>query len=307
MIQKQHHAFSTAALVITITAVLVGVGGIALWTMRPNGQSESSLTNSTDTSTQSATDEMTQKPPADTTNTTTSSSVTWENTAEGGWLALDGTPPACSSPFTIKTPADLTNASAILYPGQERRGTFSGAGGNYKPHGGFRFDGAKTTDVTVTSPIDGYVYRGSRYLMEGEIQYTFDIINPCGIMARLGHLRTLSAPFQAMADKFPEAKEMDSRTERVLPIAQVKTGDILATEVGLRAGTNVFFDLGIYDLRKKNEISGTAAYQQAHADNKELAWHAVCWFDMLPIADATKVKSLPAGDPASGKTSDYCK
>ncbi|MEK7153620.1 MAG: hypothetical protein AAB834_06730, partial [Patescibacteria group bacterium] len=139
------------------------------------------------------------------------SNVTWENTGEGGWIALNGTPPACPDPFMINTPSDISKATSVLYPGQERQGgTFTGAGGSYKPHGAFRFDGLKNNEVDVESPIDGYVYRGSQYLVEGEMQYTFDLIHPCGFMVRLGHLRALSDTFQGYADKFPAAQEGDS-------------------------------------------------------------------------------------------------
>lgn len=232
--------------------------------------------------------------------------VQWENTSEGGWLALS-TPSTCPEPFTLQSPSDLMKATSLLYPGQERKGdVFSGAGGNYKPHGGFRFDGLKLTDVKVASPVDGYVYRGSRYLIKGEIQYTFDLIHSCGYMIRLGHLRELSPTFQTYADKFPPAAEEDSRTERVAGFPKIKAGDIIATAVGLPP-SNTFFDLGVYDLRKQNEVSKTPAYQQAHADAKELAYYAVCWLDMLPKDSSSFIKNLPAGDPQSGKTSDYCK
>lgn len=217
-------------------------------------------------------------------------------------------PPACPNPLQFKLPADISKATALLYPGQERRGNFEGQGGNYKPHGGFRFDNSKYNEITVSSPFDGYVYRGSKFLQEGEIQYTFDIVNPCGIMIRLGHLRELSPAFQAIADKFPAPRDLDSRTERVVPMVKVETGDPIATAVGFKnAAGNTFFDWGVYDMRQANAASKSTAYQQAHADAKELAYYAVCWLDMLSSADETAVRALPAADPVSGKTSDYCK
>ncbi len=235
-----------------------------------------------------------------------SADVRWENTSEGGWLALS-TAPSCPEPFALKSPTDLSKATSILPPGQERRGTFEGQGGNYKPHGAFRFDGLKNNEVQVVAPISGYVYRGSRYLIGGEIQYGFDLIHPCGYMIRLGHLRTLSPTFQAYADKFPAAKELDSRTERIEGLPAIKAGDLIGTAVGLPQNDNTFFDLGVFDLRKPNESSKNAAYAAAHADSKELTSYAVCWYDLLPKIDADRIKALPAGDPVSGKTSDYCK
>lgn len=222
----------------------------------------------------------------------------WQQ-GEGGWRAMQ-TPPKCPDQPIMKSPVDISKVTGILYPGQTR-------GGNYKPHGGFRLDGTANDKVTVTAPIDGFIVRGGRYMAEGEVQYTFDIMNNCGVMYRVGHFRALPANLQKLADTWPPAQEGDSRTQQVNPAIFVKKGEPLATSVGIVAAKNTFFDWGVYDYRQENEASKSASYQQAHLQEKELAWHAVCWFDWLPAADAAKVKSLPAGDPASGKKSDYCK
>ncbi|HJQ08672.1 MAG TPA: hypothetical protein VJ836_04300 [Candidatus Saccharimonadales bacterium] len=290
---KKQNGFSAVEAIIIVGVVAV-IGFAGWWVL---GRSKAEPPKQQTTASNAA------QPAAE---QTTESEIRWENTSERSWMALNGTPPACPEPLRLSSPADLTKATAILYPGQERRGSFIGMGGNYKPHGGFRFDGLNNNQVTVKVPMDGYVYRGSQYLIDGEIQYTFDIVHPCGIMVRLGHLQALSDTFKAIADKFPPAAEGDSRTERVQPVVWVKAGDTVATAAGL-ARTNTFFDLGVFDLRKTNEASKNAAYQQKHVDTKEHTWHAVCWFDMLSSNDAKKVRSLPAGDPAAGKTSDYCK
>lgn len=226
-------------------------------------------------------------------------SVQWDWNGQDKWLAVSGTPPACPEPFSLSAPADLSKATSVLYPGQTR-------GGNYKAHGGLRFDNEASNAVSVTAPFDGMVVRGGQY-KEAEIQYTFDVIHPCGMMYRLGHLRELTPKFSALAEKFPAPQAGDSRTERVMPAVAVKKGEVIATKVGLIGDKNVFFDWGVYDLRQQNAASKLPAFQQAHASEKELAWHAVCWFDLLPSDDETRVRSLPAGDPASGKKSDYCK
>lgn len=222
--------------------------------------------------------------------------VTWMQVSDG-WKA-SGTPPPCPSPL-LKTPVSLKNVTSILYPGQTR-------GGNYKPHGGFRFDTLTNNVVTVRAAMDGQVVRGARYLADGEVQYTFDIINPCGYMLRVGHLRALSAKYQKIANKFPAALEGDSRTTNVNPRISVKTGETIATRVGFQNGTlNTFFDFGVYNLKKKNASSKNADYAVTH--DPELAQHAICWFNSLPAADAKTVKALPGADGVAGKTSDYCK
>ena len=215
--------------------------------------------------------------------------MTWSYNGQA-WQP-SGTPPACPNPLTIPLPSDLSRVTSILYPGQSRP--------DYKPHGGFRFDRAgQTNDVQVMSAIEGAIYRGGRFLVSGEIQYTFDFINECGIMHRLGHLRDLSPRFQALANAFPPAVENDSRTTLVPQGQRVTIGEVIATAVGLRATTNVFFDWGVYDLRARNGVAGLSG---------ELEAYGICWIDRLSASDAARVRSLPPGDPTAGTRSDYCR
>lgn len=225
--------------------------------------------------------------------------IVWQPQEDGTWKVSGGTEPECRDPIFIQSPTDVSKATAILYPGQTR-------GGNYKAHGGFRFDGTASDAVTVKMPFAGTIYRGSQYIEQGETQYLFDVINPCGYMIRFDHLRVLGDAFKAAAAKLPAPTE-SSRTENITTDITLKAGDIVATAVGFPKTNNIAFDFGVYDLRQLNQASESAAYRQVHDIGKELSWHAVCWFDMLPSADAAKVKALPAGDQASGKTSDYCK
>lgn len=238
---------------------------------------------------------MSTKKPQDTTSTASSTStpsteasnVSWS--FDGSTWKASGTPPTCPSP-ALASPVNLAGVTSILYPGQTR-------GGDYKAHGGFRFaDGANTQTVKV--PIDSVVTKGSRYIEQGETQYFFVFIAPCGIMYRFDHLLTLSPEFQKIADTLPAAKPDDSRTTNLNPPVSVKKGDIVATAIGFKKTGNAGVDFGVYDLRKSNGIS---------KGNPEFNSFAVCWFDWLPASDAAKVKALPAGDGASGKASDLCK
>ncbi|MFZ3010170.1 MAG: hypothetical protein WA030_04125 [Candidatus Microsaccharimonas sp.] len=267
-------------LIILIVVAVIGIIGALAWVfvsnMKDSDQSDSTPLSQVDT------------PPSE---------LIWQQ-GEVGWQSTS-TPPECPAQPIMKSPADISKATGVLYPGQTR-------GGNYKPHGGFRFDNNKNADITVTAPLDGFIVRGGSYLAEGEVQYTFDIMNNCGIMYRLGHLRVLPDNLQKIADTWP-APTADSRTQSLNPVVYVKAGDTLATSVGITETVNAFFDWGVYDYRQENEASKSIAYQQLHAQDKELSWHAVCWFDWLPSADSSKVKSLPPGDPTSGKNSDYCR
>lgn len=208
-----------------------------------------------------------------------------------------GEVPECEEPLVFDSPVDISAATSILYPGQPR-------GGNYKPHGGFRFDNNTTNEIDIVAPFDGYLVQGARYLSEGEIQYTFDVIHPCGIMYRLGHLRVLTPKFEAIAESFPEATE-DSRTTFINPPVKVFKGEVFATKIGIIGTSNPFFDFGVFDLRQKNEASKEANYANK-SQNNQLALFAICWLDNLDKEESDYIYTLPAGDPTSGKNSDYC-
>lgn len=223
--------------------------------------------------------------------------VYWRQ-ADGGWVPV-GSPSPCPNPLALLLPVDITKVTSILYPGQTR--------GDYKPHGGFRFDNSADTRIDVSAPLSAMVFRGSRYIELGEVQYSFDFMHPCGIMYRLDHLSKLTQKFQQIADKFPTPQEMDSRTTNVDPQVAVTAGEKIAIEVGfIKIGLNVFFDWGVYDMRAKNKASQDSAYVARHAGNVEQAQHAVCWFDLLKSQDTAAVRSLPPGDQNAGRTSDYC-
>lgn len=223
-----------------------------------------------------------------------------EETSFVEWQFIDGewrprtTPPECPSIFITKTPVDVTLATSVLYPGQVR-------GGDYKPHGGFRFDNSENDDITVVVPFEGYVNDGARYLENGILQYTFNIVHPCGIMYRFDHLETLSPKFLEIAEQFREATEGDSRGTWVTPV-YVNTGEIIALSVG--SPNNTGMDFGVYDARQKNDASEKDGFEEY--EDFSQAPYALCWLELLPEPDRTIVLKLPGADGKEGKNSEYC-
>lgn len=193
----------------------------------------------------------------------------------------------CPKPLILQTPVDLSKVTSILYPGQVR-------GGDFKPHGGFRFDNSKPEEIEVKAPMEAKFVEGSRYIEQGEVQYMFDFQTPCGIRYRFDHLLVLTPKFAKIAESLPKPKENDSRTSRITSELSVITGEVIATAVGFRRNNNTFVDLGVYDLRGKNPYQNPRPY-------------AVCWFDLLPASDSAKIKSLPPADSISGSQSTLCK
>lgn len=222
-------------------------------------------------------------------------SASWSFDGEN-WTA-SGTPPACPDPLKLPSPVDVSKATHILYPGQAR-------GGDYKPHGGFLFNGSKNSDISVTVPLDAQLVKGSRYIERDELQYFFVFINPCGLMYKFDHLAKLTPKFQAVANKLPAAKVDDSRTTDIEGV-EVKAGEQLATSVGFsKASPIVSVDFGVYDLRQPNSISANSAWAMEHHEDMEFAPYGVCWLDL--VEDSKRLKALP-GSGTEGKTSDYCR
>jgi hypothetical protein len=213
----------------------------------------------------------------------TSAAASWSFNGTS-WQAT-GTPPSCPAPL-LGAPADLSRATAVLYPGQVR-------GGDYKAHGGLRFDGSPNT-VTVVAPMDATVYRGVRYVEAGETQYMFDFINNCGVMFRLDHLLELSSRFAAIAATLPAAGA--STVTTTISGQTVSAGETIATAIGFRTTSNVGFDFGVYDLRQRNPATTSRT--------GELIPYGVCWLDRMSAANNAIVGALPPGDQAQGRTSD---
>lgn len=213
----------------------------------------------------------------------------------------------------LSAPADLSRVTSVLYPGQVR-GEAPNPPPNapppgFKPHGGFIFGNAQDNAVTVTAALDGYVTDASRYRVDGEVQYLFDIVNPCGILVRYGHLLTLTPTFQAVADTLPQPVEGDSRTTQIADgSVAVTKGEPIATRVGVTALLhNTFFDFGVFDLRTFNAANAVPGFYSLPDNQVSLGGHGVCWLtDWFPASDESTLNALPAGDETAGKSSYYC-
>lgn len=213
------------------------------------------------------------------------------------WQA-NTSPPVCPDPYVIDSPVDLSLASGILYPGQIR-------GGDYKPHGGFRFDKNETNEVEVRAIMDGYIVKAARYQEGGEVQNLLFYANDCGIMVMHDHLFTLSPKLQATFNKLIVGDGGDSKTSSLASV-NIKKGEVLATEVGFKKNRNVFVDFGLYDLRNTNGVKYDSSFRKEHESINEYGIFALCWLDYLSSEEKSIVRNLPAGGE-EGKTSDYCK
>lgn len=233
------------------------------------------------------------------------------NNSESSWMfdyntnvwQASGSPPECPEPLKLPAPVDVNLASGILYPGQIR-------GGDYKPHGGFRFDNRDTNDIEVRAIMDGYILKASKYLEAGEEQILLFYVNECGLVVMHDHFLALSPKLQSALADLPVNAEGDSRTTNIEPKVYIKKGEVLATEVGsknINGQKNIGVDFGLYDLRKTNGVNYDSTFRARFPMIDEYGIHAVCWLDYLEKPDKSIVKSLPGADGKSGTSSDYCK
>ena len=224
--------------------------------------------------------------------------VTWIFYQDSSQWSFAGKPPACSEPWVFPSPADIKSASSILYPGQVR-------GGDYKPHGGIRFDNLENNEVDVYAPMDGNLFMAARHLESEEVQYSLYFTNDCGIMYKLDHLRELTGKFNDIMEKIPMKGSGDTRTTQIVPSVFVGNGEHIATKIGFEANKNIFLDFGVYDLRKTNGVVYGEEFRAQFQNIDQFGTHALCWLDYLEEKDRSIAKSLPGGDGKKRKTSDY--
>lgn len=234
--------------------------------------------------------------------------VVWAfNEQNNQWFAKTGKAPSCKEPFVFdQSPVDITKIDGVLLPGAYR-------GFSYKPHGGFGVTAQKGA-VEIKMPMDATLVGLTRYY-EGDpadLQYLLTFESDCGIAFRFDHIYILTPEFQKLAEQTPEPKINDTRTspDDNPPRTKFKSGQTIATQVGLPKMNIYGFDFGVYDYRKQNEISKNSDWAKLHSQYKSLDWYGVCWFDMLPgnAPEITKQLSLDQTDTRRTvkKVSDYC-
>ena len=192
--------------------------------------------------------------------------------------AVSGDPATCPDPLVLTMPVEEKLVTSMLWPGQER-------GGDFKAHGGFRFDGSQADDITVRAPLDARLTDASRYLEGGDEQYLLFFETDCGVSFRFDHLFNFSPKLAAALKDLPPAKPNDSRTTRITELVTFAAGEELAHSVGSPSRSNIFVDFGLYETRPDG------------ADG-------LCFFDYLPADLATRLKNLPTGN--EGKHSTFC-
>lgn len=223
--------------------------------------------------------------------------VRWTVDAGGNWKPVDPNPPTCPVQPMMQAPSSMTYLSLVEYPGTDRHG-------RYQTTGRLHFNGVKSSDVTVVAPMDATFLRGKRYSVNGEMQYTLDFVNACGVLYRFGHLKQLTSALETIVNAFAETSEYDGKMSNAPDGITIMAGERIATSVGLSKASQTFYDFGVYDLRSPNAQAQDAGYVQRNG--KELAGHGVCWFDWIPGSESARVHNATKAQPTSARKSDWC-
>lgn len=229
--------------------------------------------------------------------------VNWRFGYESKEWTVSGTPPECPDPLEFPAPIDVTKATGIIAPGQIR-------GGDYKPHGGYRFDDTTDNNIEVKAIMDGYITKASRYEDDWGTQSMVFYVNDCGIMVMHDHLLTLTPKLEKMFESIPVGKNADSRTTEINPRVYLEEGELIATSIGYEDfpegafGKNIFIDFGLYDLRKTNGVEYSREFRKNNPNINEYGTHAVCWIDSLEEPAKSISKKLPV--TGNNNKSDYC-
>jgi hypothetical protein len=230
--------------------------------------------------------------------------VQWQYDFNNATWVSQGVVPKCPTPLISTSElTDFSKIVSIVQPGQSR-------GGSYKPHGGLRWStfGTYVKGVTITAPFDGEIVGAVHYTVSGIYQFGINIIHPCGVMLRMGHLQEPSEYIKAVLKGLPAAAENDSR-ESFLQEFFIKKGQIIATEVGmplpaLPDSLGTYMDLGILNLLTKNPA--LSASFVSNADVK-YSLYSVCWYEGNYFSDVDKARLLSLPLANGDATSDYCK
>jgi len=242
--------------------------------------------------------------PAPTASPTAIAKVQWQYDFNNATWVSQGEVPKCPTPL-ISTGelTDFSKVVSIVQPGQSR-------GGSYKPHGGLRWStyGTYVKGVTLTAPFDGEIVGAFHYTVSGIYQFGINIIHPCGVMLRMGHLQEPSEYMTVVLKGLPPAAENDSR-ESVLRGVFIKKGQVIATEVGmplpaLPDSLGTYIDLGILNLLTKN-----SALSASFVSNAEVKYslYSLCLYEGNYFSDVDKARLLSLPFANGDATSDYCK
>lgn len=224
--------------------------------------------------------------------------VTWHfNAKQAKWLP-SGPPPACPANLLTRSPVDLTQATAVFYPGQYR-------GQAYDANGGFSFEDSAGA-VKVYLPLNAKLARLSSYIENGDQQYSLFFIHPCGMAVKFDHLLKLTNKYQKIVERLRPSSTVNAGAVPVEPPVAAKAGELVATAVGLPSERSYSLDFGMYNLRQPNPISRNFKWELYHQVSKSTDWFGVCWLDMLPGSDSDKLAALldSSFDPTA--KSDYC-
>ena len=269
----------------------------------------------TDTSTSNPSSTLpapaTTSSPTQTTVPTIQPFVEWSNET-GEWTA-SSTPPECGllEEIFFVAPIDVSIVNEFARPGR--------AGGNgfyYLAHGYLRANNTPHDQIEVKFPAEGFsLYAANRrvedyyieeketntrrHIVDDEEQVKLEFHHPCGIAVMIDHLAQVTDQWAEIIKDVPVLTNDSRVTFMSSGKYFVESGEVLAHAIG--HATNTYLDLGVYDLRSKNDSAEMLA--RDWPKYASTASHGICWTGLFGPEAQELLEGLTAG---SVRTSDFC-
>ena len=229
--------------------------------------------------------------------------VKWSNWETGEW-SPSSTPPNCGpleDMFNV-LPIDIAVIDEFTPPGRP-----GGNGSYYISHGHLRSHNTPHDQITVKFPAEGFsLYAVNRRLENysvdeetfstNEEQIKLEFHHPCGIKIMIDHIAQITDRWSEIIKNVPVL--LDDSRGTFMPDGQyfVESGEVLGYAIG--HSTNTYLDFGVYDLRRKNDLS--EMLERDFNEYAATAVHGICWVDLF----GSETQKLLEGKAVS--SSDFC-
>lgn len=202
----------------------------------------------------------------------------------------------CRETTDVTMPVDMSELKGAWYPGQVRDKA-------YRTYARLLVR-SPVNDAVVKLPLSARLVSGRAYMEQGERQYALEFDANCNIRMRFDHLAVLSLHLADEVADLP-LSNIDDLSMKPLGGKAYSQDEQIASRVGIFSVNRAWFDFGMYDFTKQNTVSSTAAWPKDSEHQNADALHAMCWIDLVRVADKQAFLQLPTAKLPEN-SSDLC-